>query len=230
MRSRIAVIAVGVAAAAGCAERDGSKLASTSLQTSIAEERLDGRPASLVGTWRQGERHCLVFHGDGRAVRTAGGNSVSGTWRVCHDGIVAIPFSKDYRIDGDSVLVDVETNPRDRDLPWKRVGEIKYFAHYAEGCPDRCPSLLVGTWRWPRSSQGKYDHLVLHRDGRAVRDKGGIRVSGTWHVRDDGILASSFTMKFRIDGNTELMDVETIHTDHDFPWRKTSEVEYSDVY
>jgi len=91
------------------------------------------------------------------------------------------------------------------------------------------PAELVGTWQWQWSTGQK---IILHADGRAERIEGQNdhrHRNGTWHVRDDGVLEVTMTMEFRVDDDVEtddrlkniaLMDIETIPTDHDFPWVK----------
>jgi hypothetical protein len=90
------------------------------------------------------------------------------------------------------------------------------------------PDSLVGIWRW-QWSQGTVHHVILHADGRAEKyeNADAIHTDGTWHVDEDGELVVSFSMHFRVDSESEIMDIETIPTDRDFPWVKVDRVSNS---
>ena len=90
------------------------------------------------------------------------------------------------------------------------------------------PASFVGTWKWTGDAQ---ESLVLHDDGRA-ESRGKIwHQNGTWDLRNDGSLELNLRIQFQVDElvndtngerNIELMDVESIPTERDFPWRKVN--------
>ncbi len=219
----IALISVGVAATVGCVERDRTETPlPTSVQANMADDRSGSRPDFLVGTWRwywsnTGERHSLVLRRDGRAARITDSKKSRGTWHVRDDGILAILLiPKTYRIDSNSNLVDIEKASTDREGVWQKAGSVSFPDDDAESRLDRPPRSRVGTWRWPH----QYNELSLYRDGRAVKEMDASVSIGTWRIRDDGMVAISVTMEFRIDSKSELIDVGTLSTAHDFPWFK----------
>ena len=68
----------------------------------------------------------------------------------------------------------------------------------------------------------------MHPDGRAVRIENAYtsQSNGTWQIHDDGTLAVTFTMEFRVKDDSELIELELVPTDHDFPWDKVEDDAY----
>lgn len=92
------------------------------------------------------------------------------------------------------------------------------------------PERFVGIWLWWWSDGPAY-HLVLHADGRAEKLSGfdPSFTNGSWQLDQDGFLEVRFakpeaSMRFRVDSDTEMMDVATIPTDRDFPWQKADRI------
>lgn len=234
MRSILATIAVGVVATTGCVERDGMEVSLLEwVQTNNSDDHSANRPDFLVGTWRwawsyTGEDHSLVLHRDGQAARITDNMRGTGTWHVRDDGILAVSLdTKNYRIDSNSDLRDMETTSTDREGRRKKVANIPFKKLYLEGPTqspaEHCPASLIGVWRGPP----QHNSLYLHQDGQAVKERNASWSSGRWQMRDDGVVAISLTMEFQIDSNASLVDIGTLSMDRDFPWFKadTKEME-----
>ncbi|MEP3481314.1 MAG: hypothetical protein ABJZ55_18885 [Fuerstiella sp.] len=92
------------------------------------------------------------------------------------------------------------------------------------------PAKFVGIWLWWWSDGPAY-HLILHNDGRAEKLSGfdPVFTDGKWRLDKNGFIDVRFgdsedDMLFRVDSDTEIMDVATIPTDRDFPWEKVDKV------